>query len=139
MFSTYLNTYIYVVCYCCFSFVLLDPTVSSSAFYADFGLLFYIFLLSCLYISVSILMSQTQSMDESDSGAPSAPPGSNRNCQHFNKVFKIVHKGHRSCSHEYRKACQALNRQSANMSPGSANKSNKRKKDNLSPDKLVAY
>lgn len=71
-------------------------------------------------------------MDESDGGASSGTPGSNRQCLHCNKVFQIVHKGHRCCSTECTKARHALNRQSASAASantGKEQKSNKRKKD----------
>lgn len=119
----------------CFSYVFLDPTVPSSVFYADYGLSYYVQIpLSCRYICVFILMSHIQSMDEFDSESSSEPPaGSKRHCQHSSKVFQIVRKDHRCCSQECRKVCKALNRQSANMSSSSENKSNKMKKDIMSP------
>lgn len=70
-----------------------------------------------------------------DNGAPSDARGSDRHCLHCNKIFQIVHSGHRCCSQECTKARQLLNRQSANTSSASASGGNKRKKDSHSPDK----
>ncbi|KAI9560547.1 hypothetical protein GHT06_011489 [Daphnia sinensis] len=74
-------------------------------------------------------------MDEFDGGAPSDPPGSDRQCKHCNKTFQIVHNGHRCCSPECTKAQQALKRLSSSTSTA-MKKTNKRKKDTQSPDKV---
>lgn len=74
-------------------------------------------------------------MGESDGGAQGGTPGSSRQCLHCNKVFQIVHKGHRCCSTDCTKARQAANRQSSvSLSATKEPRQNKRKKDVKSAD-----
>ncbi|KZS03951.1 Uncharacterized protein APZ42_033204 [Daphnia magna] len=75
-------------------------------------------------------------MDESDGGAPSDPPGSDRRCKHCNKTFQIVHNGHRCCTPECMKAQQALRRLSSSTSTATKTSNTWKKDTTQSPDKV---